>query len=302
VKIFSGVKEFLSNFLLKMYTNNNRRGRGGRARGRGRNSNRKRNTTKTVGLGTIGRQNPLKFNFQAPSVETVMRYNDTHSSSVTPNGTISQIYNLNSIFDPYAAIGGHNPQGYTQMAAMYNRYLVTKTNVVINVGSVPATIFVAAAPCNGGFTLQMSYNDIAEFPFGYAAVVGANGGPNFVYSRTFAISNLCGVSKTKYLIDDRYSALINANPAEQIQVAVYVFNPNSATQVVQINVRLEYMTIFSDPINPANVTKEWNEVVLKQHGINVQDKREKAISLKMQDLTLIHNDCADDDNVDETDN
>jgi len=286
---------------------NNRRGRGRKGRGRGRNNNRtKRNITKTVGIGNIGRQNPLKFNFQAPSVETNMRYNDTFSINVAADNTVNQQFRLNSIFDPNFTGVGHNPLGYTQMATMYNRYVVSKVSVRIDIGSVPSTIFCVAAPSNSGFPALASFDDIAEFPFAMAGVVGANGGPNFIYNRTLALSNLTGVSKQKYLIDDRYSSLIGANPLEVILFGVYIYNPNGVGQIVQMNAHIEYYTIFSDPILPHNTTLLLNNTVKELHGYDPMERREKAKSEKrkiiIENLSLIHDDDANDDHVNETEN
>lgn len=42
------------------------------------------------------------------------------------------VMSMNDIFDPEFAVGGHQPMGFDQMAAMYNRYLVLGSKITVS--------------------------------------------------------------------------------------------------------------------------------------------------------------------------
>jgi len=260
--------------------NNNRRGRPRRGRGRGTRTKtvRGRDTdfNRTVGLSTTGRINPLKFSFQSPSVETTMRYHEIFSLTVPGSSMYQQLFNLNSIYDPNRTGIGHNPQGYTQMSVLYNRYLVTKVKILIQSSSVQQTYFICVTPSNGTFPGSITYEDVCEYPFSFSSPVGGGGSPNYIYNRTIGLSNLGGVSKTKYLVDDRYSSIVTSDPGENMILGVFIQNPNVSSQITQVDVHLEYTTIFYDPIQPLNTTYE--ELCEKIHdckiGINRKENKE----------------------------
>lgn len=60
-------------------------------------------------------------------------------NSATSSATYQEaLFNLNSIYDPEAATGGHQPRGYDQYQSLYNKYLVHGVSYII--GFYPTSI------------------------------------------------------------------------------------------------------------------------------------------------------------------
>ncbi|HHZ94411.1 MAG TPA: hypothetical protein EYN67_02375 [Flavobacteriales bacterium] len=74
-----------------------------------------------------------------------MRYVD-HKVVIQATPYYEFVYQLNNLFDPQVALGGHQPMYYDSFAAIYNEYLVTSAKVIITVTQdnqqdSPTTVF-----------------------------------------------------------------------------------------------------------------------------------------------------------------
>lgn len=68
-----------------------------------------------------------------------LHYTDYHSMATGDTLT----YMINSAFDPYAAVGGHQPKGFDQWASFYNKYIVVgakyRFTIMWDAGHPPAS-------------------------------------------------------------------------------------------------------------------------------------------------------------------
>ncbi len=125
-------------------------------------------------------------------------------------------YRLNGIYDPFPAIGGHQPRGYDQLAAIYNKYVVHYADCVMtpynSATSVPTKLFVMA---------HATQSPVIEFAGEEPGTVtrqmggGISATPQVVKNRYY-ISKLSG--KNVWSNEDVQSA-VGSDPTEQYFVS-----------------------------------------------------------------------------------
>jgi hypothetical protein len=253
----------------------NRRGRSNRTRGRGRGgrSGRRNQQQKInkIKAGKIGRIVPLGYNFQPPRLEDIIRYSDTFITAVAAGGFVEQLYRLNSVYDPDFTGIGRVGYGYEQLSKLYNCYLVIKCRWTIEIAGANFPMVYCVVPVNGNTT----FTDIefpSECPFSKKGTTSYNGSVPFRDNRAKNLWTLTGVSLDKYLSDDQYRGVIGTNPAEGMYLHVCSYNPNTSAINRTVSVKLEYTTIWYDPILPTPLSRK----TVKQ--INEETDREKYIS------------------------
>lgn len=141
-------------------------------------------------------------------------------------GVQDYIFNLNSIYDPDRTGVGHQPLGYDQWSAFYNRYRVIGAKVVVQ----------ACNQANVGTTMSIIGNNSAGLVLGSDAIMeqqhmkrmvlsGANGGKNAgTLVKYFSNARITGVSDYTYRSSDQYQAQFGANPSEVICGHIYQEN------------------------------------------------------------------------------
>lgn len=192
-----------------------------------------------------------RFTFLDPHMFITLRYAQSVTTSTLTGAGNTNIFRLNSIFDPDAAVGGTQPYGYDQAAALYNRYRVLKTRYHVQFLAATGTYNAAVIPSNGA--LNAAPSDLTTFtgaimnPWAkYDTYSLGASAPSF--EGTINLNVLGGVRKIEYLTDDRFEAQIGANPAEVISLNICSQNPTGATVVIAFFVQLWYEVDLHDPI------------------------------------------------------
>lgn len=182
----------------------------------------------------------------APTLVTRLRYSEftVSSASVLHNVT----FRLNSLFDPNYTSTGHQPMGFDQLAALYNRYRVDKCTVEVFATCAAGTGEITLLPSNDLFTL-VSTNDVKEQPLAQCFQVA--GGSRTTYRKfVFYPYTIMGVTKENYASDDRHSAQVTANPTEFCGLhCVATLADSSLSTNMQINWKITYDCTFFDPFN-----------------------------------------------------
>ena len=120
-------------------------------------------------------------------------------------------FNLNSVFDPNRTGLGHQPYGFDQLAALYNRYRVISCSYVINVSSANNVRFAAIETNETPIVLSIS--DLIERPKAKWKIQPSSGAPQYLKGNCY-IPSLVGRNKTEYMSDDRYQSQVTGSPAE----------------------------------------------------------------------------------------
>lgn len=159
-------------------------------------------------------------------------------------------FRLNSLFDPNLTGTGHQPKGFDQLAALYNRYRVYRAKYRVTFAQTSNTIplYCGAAPTNTltGFT---DITDHAETAFcNYIVAVNSNPLPTGDFTGSVDLAVLNGKSRVAYAADDTTQALVSTNPAEQLNLHVMVQTLDNSTNVsMTFIVQIWYDCEFSDP-------------------------------------------------------
>jgi hypothetical protein len=140
-----------------------------------------------------------------------------YSESFIESTSVTRQYqwNLNSIYDMNRTGTGHQPLGHDQWAAFYARYIVMRAHVHIELVNTTASTSLHTAICVSNNNTSAAVSDTSEQTFGSVTKqTGTPGAPPIVFSRTYDLAKITGVSKEIYRTDDRYLALFGASPSE----------------------------------------------------------------------------------------
>ncbi len=222
-----------------------------------RNNKRRNNKNRNYRLkgGGYSAFDKPSITFIDPHRYCTLKYTELISLSMATTVGNSQIMRLNSIFDPNNAVGGHQPYGYDQLAALYNRYRVLKTRWKITFGNQAGSYDLVVVPINGALataiTTSLSFETACEVPYAQQRVQGGGGAPTVIVNGKIDLNKLGGVKLSEYLDDDRFEAQIGANPAEVINLVIGTYNPTASTVVATFTVELWYEVDLHDPISLA---------------------------------------------------
>lgn len=175
---------------------------------------------------------------------TKMKYSEIVTTDV--NG--QYVFNMNSLYDPNRTGTGHQPYGFDNLALLYNRYRVIScgwraTRPIVSSAN-PAVLL--SYPSNDASITFTTLDEWKEQPRAKYLHIqpGANNGN---LTGKCYLPSLMGRTKAQYMADDKYEALVNANPTEQgllyFYLADYLGAPLTATA---IHVILEFTVEWFD--------------------------------------------------------
>lgn len=159
------------------------------------------------------------------------------------------VYRLGSIFDPYFAAGGGQPEHYLTLSNLYERYLVywVEINVKCYVPGANTLVLhccVQSADTTYsmvGKTCEALTQDRSVSSMMLQTAAAPNGQVEWTSGRIY-LSSLCGLSKTMYVgSHTSYGSLFGANPSltPWLRVAVSDAQGN-AGNVATVQVQIRY--------------------------------------------------------------
>lgn len=182
----------------------------------------------------------------APQLVTKLLY----YCSVLTSGAIcdDNIMSLNSLYDPEYSRTGHQPYGFDQLAALYNRYRVDRVDVdlkVLNTTSLPGNLVLL--PSNDGTALGTTAV-ASEMPFSSVHGYASLGGPVTNIKRSYFPHIINGVTKEKYRTDDAYQSQVSTGPSEVIFLhQLNQMSDLSASAGIRLTGHYTYHCTFFDP-------------------------------------------------------
>lgn len=171
-----------------------------------------------------------------------------------PNNTIAGCvsYRLNGPYDPDVAVGGSQPAGWDQYAALYKRYRVVRANVEIEFANPTATDYYGGYHLRTGSTSSASstvvYDSLVTRPFADMRPVPLYGERQRNFKFSVVPSDIWGVPRSQLAIEAEWRALTASSvPTNETILDVCALNPNAATVSATVAIRIEYEVEFSDP-------------------------------------------------------
>lgn len=256
--------------------------------------------------------------FLDPHKYMVFKYVDIYTFTLTTLTGTNQIMNLNSIFDPDRTGTGHQPYGYDQMSALYNRYRVLKTKYNIKFHAESFGFYIVVVPSNGNLattiTNQASFTLACETPRAKHKVQGM-GAQSVSIGGQINLNDLNGVTIDEYLADDRFQAVFSSSPGELLLLNVGLFNPSGSTLTIDFILELEFFVDIHDPIlvaqskSPIKIIKDISKTIEDERNEKIKkvilDDFDNYIALKnhiLESKLDYWNDCCNLPSDDETSN
>jgi hypothetical protein len=165
-----------------------------------------------------------------------------------PAAGASGIYSYlgNSVYDPDFSGAGNTAGFYSSLFPLYNRYRVLGSKLTIeanNTGTVPLRIYLIASVAN-------TPPSVTYLPQQRHIAMGAST-PSIAWDHTAqaATSKIFGVPQSQILSEDDFAGLIGASPNNVWYWHIVVYNPSGVAGACNVQVRIEYETVWSMPLN-----------------------------------------------------
>lgn len=200
-----------------------------------------RNTNVNRSLVSVGRAFPKK-------IRTVLRYATDVFGALNP-GSLSYaqlFFKANGLYDPEDAIGGHQPYGFDQYAAIYNHYHVYKSTCKVQWICPPATtegmmvgvnITPGASDTDGATTKAEKQDGKKNYQWVCAQL------PLATTYITWNDKQFFGVDRD----NDRLGAAVTTDPTELSHFEIWCYNKDSVSRYQGAFVTIEYYVEFSEP-------------------------------------------------------
>lgn len=229
-----------------MDTNKNKRLRKRGPKARKNLGTRSNAISKVFGQFRVG-----QFNVIPPWIETVMRYSTVIDLTILSGVVNDYCFRANSLFDPDRTSAGHQPLGFDQMAALYNRYHIDKFTSHVEMSNTADTYHASAGTVNGSYL----YTTVADFTtFSESPRIlhhtSAYGAPSIKFNQQAELPEYLGVSQIAYFTDDRFGSQVITNPTEVVDFHIVTYNPTANTILIHVKVDLVYRAVLHDPILP----------------------------------------------------
>lgn len=154
-------------------------------------------------------------------------------------------FNLNSVFDPNRTGFGHQPYGFDTLSTLYNRYRVVSCGWRIQMAGDASSAFILSAIPGNEVIAPLTLSEARENP--RAKYIQQNPGSTaLTLSGKCFIPSLMGRTTAQYMADDRYSAIVSANPAEFAILNLMTVNTADVVVSTKLNVLLEYTVEWFD--------------------------------------------------------
>jgi hypothetical protein len=192
--------------------------------------------------------NPPVYGYLKPRVVSSLVYSDVVTVIVATTVVGTYVYRMNSLFKPDKNNAGHQPYGFPELAAIYNRYRVFRFAYEIRVPNTSGDLILSTAMFNGvtpTINTAATFNVLTEYPRSVTKTTG--GGANeVVFRNRVNLNKVTGCSFNQYSSDDRFQALFNANPTEIFELCFGYYNPTIASVTLQILFKLTYTAELFD--------------------------------------------------------
>lgn len=188
----------------------------------------------------------------------------TDSISVTSGTANAFTFGLNSMYDPNISGIGHQPMGYDQWTAFYDKYRVNACKVKLTVvnGYNPLSstqpLYIGIWPDYQYSGSALNLTKLLEQPnVSYDFVTAElGGGSDSIKSIEFYTScaNYFGLTKAQYSAEESYSAPVTANPTKPAYVCIQTsgFSSGATTNYWVIISFTFYATFYEPKILPSS--------------------------------------------------
>ena len=157
-------------------------------------------------------------------------------------------YRLSSLFDPEFTGVGHQPRGFDELSAIYNRYRVMGTAVKIqpSITAGPGnTAFICVQAYPWAQTNVSSFNEAKEATNSTAVLVSSDKPRTLKYY--FPTYKSLGVPRRDFMSDESYASVVSTNPSNSAMMHLGIASPDQSTvTTVTCNLTFVFYCQFSE--------------------------------------------------------
>jgi hypothetical protein len=152
---------------------------------------------------------------------------------------------MNSLFDPNRTGTGHQPIGFDQWMAFYNRYRVTGIDVRLDVQNTGASMLKGALVANNS-TSAFTDDTAFEEDFSRRYAIGASTGEDqATVTASFDLAKVTGRRSREYDADDSYAGTLSTSPTELL--ILHVVNlANTGNLTSNFTINITFHTVMYD--------------------------------------------------------
>lgn len=211
----------------------------------------------TYGRRRMGRKMPLMRAIGLPKqIYAKLKYSEISEVNLLAASTYTQLYRLNSLFDPNETSTGGQPYYFDQYAALFQRYRVfgCKVEVTISTSSSTTNLFHPSVALLSWAGTAPSWGNLATAINSKRTVYRQliPGQTVAVLKKYYDCAAVAGVSKNEYHSTDTFQAATSANPTRTCNVQLYVENNDAVAAItVQYTIRMTFYCKFFDNAEPA---------------------------------------------------
>lgn len=165
-------------------------------------------------------------------------------------------FNMNSIYDPYYTGTGHQPRGYDQLSQLYEKYTVLNARAKVTFMNNGASDLYVGLGVRDSNSSSSVLNDELEYHGSKGGILqrktdGTNpAGQNTV--RSFSVStNMKSFTGEDDVYADNNSALMGANPTNQVILDVFATSIQAVAGSFTVLVEITYDVMLREPKSPA---------------------------------------------------
>lgn len=187
-----------------------------------------------------------------PSVSVCFKYADQVSISTTAGVGFQYVFRGNSLFDPDVTSSGHQPYGFDQWKAIYQRYCVFASWIRVSVSldiPLPVKILLLPTQLDSSVVTSDTFESLIEQPYCKWRTGQSSNGQD-LQSLTHYMSTSKIMGQAPYLIenDDNLYALSNANPLNPWYWILGVNSPQGdSSQTYKIDIEMRFWAKLFDP-------------------------------------------------------
>lgn len=156
-----------------------------------------------------------------------LKYNGVATMLISAGSISNYIWSGNSVYDPDVSGTGHQPMGFDQWSAFYNKYTCFGSKITVEIlnisgatagaQNIQATLMPLASRVATSVPQSVTdINVLYEYPYCQHKEGNIVGGASRLKFKSYmSTAKIDGVSKQKIAIDDNYTALISADPVNE---------------------------------------------------------------------------------------
>jgi hypothetical protein len=178
-----------------------------------------------------------------------VRYHENSAAISTLGGVIGNIYRWNSIFDPDASFGGHQPLYRDIYATIYDHYSVISARAVVKFINTSAAPFIVGCVTEDDTTFSATVDTLCEQDHGVHVFLPPLTGAlsTHTFNLDWDCQKILGINP---FASETYKTGQGANPAEESDLIVWLASADASTATLYYDITIEYDVLWTELATP----------------------------------------------------